>query len=353
MREHILIVSAIIVAIIVAASIIVYIIPSSSWLRSDKLVNTISESREVKPLNISLISDEQVKILRPYKYYVLNNGSTIMVKDHNPFPFKIGLGEINDTSKHSMLPIYRIKYPEKPGEVIKIIKALLNINASSLKYDELTKTFIYVDTGHGIRFEYHAGGMLKGFFRIVFEQPRTINDESFIKRVETLTDNKLTYKPLSKTPLLNITLIPTTKHSKSESMIREYSLAYIGYLNDLPTPLGVLFKYNRDGKVVEIEGTLPAEIETLSQHSLIPVKQVCKLLSERVSGKVKANDWYISEIGFTELNITSIRLEYYRTLTQEPLLVPVYYFTGKWILSYNSIRDQGELQGYIIAISSK
>jgi hypothetical protein len=91
------------------------------------------------------------------------------------------------------------------------------------------------------------------------------------------------------------------------SSVSEYSKAYRWVINGIPTTLKVVFKYNNAGKIVEVEGVLPARVEEVGVYKLIPVSNIPWLLSERVSGKINSSEWYISKLGLTGLTITSVR----------------------------------------------
>ncbi|ADI31872.1 hypothetical protein [Staphylothermus hellenicus] len=363
MKRNILLVSSVVIAVIIAILIVMFNTQYNYMPNKyNTISNTISREESVEPSNITLIDYRLINILGTYKYYVLSNGSTIAVPPPphpDPFPFKIELRNVNRSVIHKKLPVYKLEYPEEPDEVMKVARTLLSlfgVEVSSLEFNNVTKAFLYSNPEQGIRlFEYYIGTD-KGFFRIIFENPRIVNYTLFMERVRLIVDDKITYKSsiIEKPYTWTETIVPAASAKPAESQAIAYAIIYKGFLKDMPVPYAitsVLFKCDGEGKVLEIEGTLPKKIIEIGSYPVIPIEQICKLLTERVSGKIKAGDWYISYVGFTKLTITNITLEYYETMTTEKYLVPIYRFTGEWTLNYDEINDHGSLNGFIIAVA--
>ena len=57
-----------------------------------------------------------------------------------------------------------------------------------------------------------------------------------------------------------------------------YSIVYVDVLNCAPTRLRIVLERDNEGKVVEIEGLLPVEVNTVTGYHLIPVSTLTSLL---------------------------------------------------------------------------
>ena len=293
--------------------------PSSSTVKAyDTVPGTISGTEAiaeaVEPLNISIVDQRTVRLIRPVEYYELSNGSAVRIADHNPFPFTItmdlqaiGLG----TNTGKTLTLYKVSFIQAPRDVLRLAGSL-GVNTSSLLYNNVTETYLYGDGD--LFFEYTPS---TGFFRVIYKNPRRMDYRSFVEnRVLSLADKTLIWR--------------ASEHLDASESVNgsptRYSAVYTAYLNGVKTRFSIVVKLTPEKLVSGIEGVLPYSLEPLGNYSLIAPERLPALLKERIKGEVKAEDWYISKLGFTVLNITEIRLQY--MLAGGGMVVPVYRFKG-------------------------
>ncbi|NPA98950.1 MAG: hypothetical protein GXO43_06175 [Crenarchaeota archaeon] len=283
-----------------------------------------------EPLNISLIDNNYTKIFRPIEYYQLSNGTIIKITDRNPFPFTIVISHV-DSPGIKKLGVYKLVTYSDTRSVFAIASEL-GLDVNHIRFNEVTDTYIYNDDQ--VQLEYDP---TRGFIRIIYKQPlveyKSIIDDSLLRlypdNIEFLHDIK---------PIKEVNGQPA-----------EYAMVYTGYVEGVPSPIKIIAIFSRDNSSIrEIQGLIVKNITKISDNDVIPPDDIPRLLSERVSGKITARDWYLSRLGFTSLTITDLELSY--TVAPNGLLVPIYKLHGKWVLNYDNLVYSGELDGFIIAI---
>ena len=281
------------------------------------------------------MDQKTARLLRSVEYYELSNGSVVKITDHNLFPFTITLSlQAPGSNSSRMLPLYRVSFISAPKDVLQLAKSL-GINTSSLLYNDVTRTYLYGD--ENLSFEYTLS---TGFFRVIYRNPHRMDYKSLVEnRILSLTDRTLVWhapRGLIVSESINGTPI-------------EYAAIYTAYLSNVETYFSIVVKLTPEKLVSGVEGVLPCRLELLGKHSIIAPSRLPALLRERIKGEVKAEDWYISKLGFTALNITEIRLQYMPM--GGGLIVPVYRFKGSWKLEYDVLHAQGQLTGLIVAVT--
>ncbi len=293
--------------------------------------NYIYPHNNIEPLNITLLPTNNSSILTPYEYYKLSNGSIIRVADKNPFPFKIEIVKGLDVPGRDKLNIYRVYY-YNISEINPIVNDL--IKDAKCNYLMMLPGVI-VCKNETVSFEYREG---TGFFRIVYDNVSVSDYKSFIE------ENLLRLYPEN---------ISFTNHYNAVKEIDgkpvNNAIIYRGSIDDIPTELKIIVVLDENASIKEIQGILVKRVEKVSRNKVIPVGELPRLLTERVSGERLSKDWYMSRIGFTFLHINNVELEYVRV--QDNLLVPVYKFHGDWKLEYDILDYEGVLEGVIVAVS--
>ncbi len=308
---------------------------SSPAAETAETTSTEAGTKTVEPLNIAIMDQKTARLLRPVEYYELGNGSVVRITDRNLFPFTITLSlQAPGSNSSRMLPLYRVSFISAPKDVLQLARSL-GINTSSLLYNDVTRTYLYSD--ENLSFEYTPS---TGFFRVIYRNPRPMDYKSLVEnRILPLTDKTLVWR--------------ASRHLMVSGSINgtpiEYTAVYTAYLNDVETYFSIVAKLTPEKLVSGLEGVLPGRLELLGKHSIIVPSRLPALLRERIKGEVETEDWYISKLGFTALNITEIRLQYMPA--GGGLIAPVYRFKGSWKLEYDVLHAQGQLTGLIVAVT--
>ncbi len=289
-----------------------------------------------EPLNLSILDPNINNVNRPIEYYELSDGTILEIEDRNPFPFTIEISSNEEIAVPNSIGVYKVELYNDTSEVMELLSEL-GASQQGIEYNQLTGTYLYSD--NMIRIEYSPGS---GFFRIIPVNNSGFDYNDFVSNrlLNMYPDNivfKREYKPSSS----------VNGHNT------QYSVVYTGYLDGIPTPLKIIVILGEDNRTVhEIQGLIVKRLIPLDEYNTIPIDLLPELLHERVSGEYSSNDWYISKLGFTQLTINNIDLTYI-IVTGKEMLVPVYKFSGEWILNYDNINSEGELYGTIIAVYGK
>ncbi len=278
----------------------------------------------------------------------LSNGTTIIIKDRNPFNFTIETktGLLNDSiTALEEIKLYKLIIGKSQDYVLRLAKKL-GIDTNRLRFNNITQTYIYYNATHV--FEYN---IKNGFFRFKLRKIPHANKGS-------LPSNALIEKAISYLKSLGVFNLDDYNYTIETRRYSEYNRRAIivtivirpkldGIIID---NLAMIVLFTPGGKVVGVEGIVPTNIRPIGSYALKPPSRALKELEEYIREGRPMINWYISWLAFTKLKIESLKLVYY--VTPDLYVVPVYLIEGGYELHYDNINDEGPIKAIMLAIES-
>lgn len=296
------------------------------------------------PAGFYIYKPGEVEVLTPMVKYQLSNGTIITVYKRNPFKFILHPSPGLDISVPERLRVFKVSISGGDERAFELASTL-GIDTSRLFYNNITKTYIFYNETH--LFEYNAE---KGYLRLKLRSAPTAagefppSDVLMAKAIEFLRSRGLLYMS-DYTVRVGDYLVSGDK-VLLKAVVLEAKLDGIVVEN-----LGLAVVFDSNGKVVGVEGVIPAGIEVVGEFGVKSFSEVLKELKAKIADGAPMTDWYISWLAFTELRITNATIEY--RLTPDGYIVPVYVLRGEYRLDYDVIHDSGTLECIIVAIQAE
>jgi hypothetical protein len=333
-----------ILIVLIATSILVVTVLK---LKTSKVINATRNNiiLNTSVTSFRLFDAKKLAILRPIVQLKLSNGTIITVKDRNPFNFTIIISpELQQALNQKVvneIKVYKVVIYKDPKQVFELASRL-GIDTNKLYFNNVTETYIYYNDTH--IFEYNVE---TGFLRF---KERHISQNTG----SCLPDYALVNKALSY--LKGLGILPANYSVKVGEYLKvndkplvkvvELQLKVNGTIVD---NLGLSVLITCNGKVVGLEGVIPADTVTVGTYKLKPLDKVLEDLKVYIKSGKPMTDWYISWLVFTKLYIKNVTLRYY--VTPDLYVVPVYIIKGDYELNYDVIKDSGNIKIMMLAIS--
>ncbi|MGB9727753.1 MAG: hypothetical protein ACPLZF_05025 [Nitrososphaeria archaeon] len=282
-----------------------------------KITSGYSTSAISSEFNFQLYPPDKVIIPRVDYYIVLANGTQIYFGAKNPLKFEIKVASDIKLDVPKELTVFKVNVLNDVDDVLDLASKV-GYMTDKIYYDNDTETYVVHNSTHC--FEYS-----RGYFRLW-----KIDRNELVKGFPP--DNLLIER--AKNFLYERSLLPEGNYQCTVGAFKtvdgEPVLKHVSFainINGLQVEgLGFSIIFNAEGEIVEVEGFTMSKIEALKTYPTKTVEEVVGELKEKISTGAPRWDWRIDIIAFTTMNITGIKLKYYRTI--EGYIVPIYEIEG-------------------------
>lgn len=276
--------------------------------------------------NFQLYPPNKVIIPRIDYYVMLVNGTQVYFGAKNPLKFEIKISPSIKLDAPKELEVLKVNVFNNVDDVLELASKLGYIT-DEIYYENGTESYVVHNSTHC--FEYS-----RGHFRLWKINGNELSksfppDDVLIERAKKFFSEKgiLTWEDYK-------TTVGVFKTIDDKTVLKHVSFEI--RINGLPVEgLALSAIFNSDGEIVEVEGFIISKMEILKTYPTKTIEEIVEELEDKITNGAPRWDWQIDSIAFTTMNITSIKLKYYRTI--EGYVVPIYEIKGTSSLDIDGV----------------
>ncbi|MEM1986114.1 MAG: hypothetical protein QXQ24_05235 [Nitrososphaeria archaeon] len=290
------------------------------------VTSSYTTSITTSDFNFQLYPPDKVIIPRVDYYVMLVNGTQIYFGAKNPLKFEIKILPNIKLDAPKELEVFKVNVFDNVDDVLELASKLGYIT-DEIYYENGTETYVVHNSTHC--FEYS-----RGHFRLWKINRNELGksfppDDVLIERAKNFFFERglLTWEDYQ-------TTVGVFKTVDGKPVLKHVSFQI--RINGLPVEgLDLTAIFNSEGEIIEVEGFVMSKMEILRTYPTKTIEEIVEELEDKITNGAPRWDWQIDSIAFTTMNITSIKLKYYRTI--EGYVVPIYEIKGTSSLDIDGV----------------